>query len=49
MSGVFVGITDATFYKIVRAYAFDIGKPIHTEEQQEPAFINYIFFATNRN
>jgi hypothetical protein len=49
MKQVYVGIEDAMFYKVIRWYAFEIGKPVHTRQDEEAAFVNYTYFAITRN
>lgn len=49
MNRIFVHVPNAAFHKIVRQYAFKIGRPIFTVKHQQSALVNYTFFAATRN
>lgn len=42
-------IPDIAFHKVVRNYAFIMGKPVFTWDQQKVALANYINYATLLN
>ncbi|HEY4287296.1 MAG TPA: hypothetical protein VGN00_09385 [Puia sp.] len=49
MIRLYTDIPNVAFHKIVRQYAFELGRPVFTMKEQQSALINYIFFAVGRN
>jgi len=46
---IYTSIPNAAFQKIIRQYAFGIGRPVFTMQQQQAMLINYTFFAITLN
>ena len=49
MQRIFVLVPNIAFHKIVRNYAFELGKPVFTMVDLDTALINYIGYATINN
>lgn len=49
MNRLYVDVPNAAFHKIVRQYAFELGRPVFTLKDQRAALLNYTFFAITRN
>lgn len=49
MRSQFHELPDWVFADIVKQYAFEMGRPVHTLADERAAFLNYIYFATLSN